>query len=90
MQVGPSGFAQSLRLLGEISGEADGPALRGRGVHEFADGREHGGDGVIVGRELLLDARFELIEALGEFLVGAQKLAQLHEGTHHIDAHLEM
>ena len=53
-------------------------------MHELADGREHGGDGVIVGGELLLDARLELIEPLGQFLVGAQQLAQLHERAHDI------
>jgi len=47
----------------EVGGEADAAALGGRYGHELADGGEHGGDGLIVGYELLLDARFELIEA---------------------------
>lgn len=42
----------------------------------MADRREDGGDGLIVGDELLVEARFELIEALGQFLVGSEQLAQ--------------
>jgi hypothetical protein len=74
-----------LRLLVEGGGEADGPALRRRRVHQLSDGREHGGDGIVVGGELLLDACFELIEAPGQILVRAQEFSQLHEGAHDVD-----
>jgi hypothetical protein len=79
----------ALRLLVEVGGEADGPALRRRRVHQLSDGREHSGDGIVVGGELLLDARFELIEAPGEILVRAQEFAQLNEGAHDVDPHLD-
>lgn len=36
----------------------------GLGGHEFADGIEDDGDGLVVGRELALDAGFEFIQAL--------------------------
>jgi hypothetical protein len=55
-----------LRLLANLGGEADATALRDRWVHELPDSREHGDDGLVVGGELLLDARFELIEAPGD------------------------
>jgi hypothetical protein len=58
-------------------------------VHELADGREDGredgGDGFVV----LVEPGFELLEAADEFLVGAEHLAQLHEGAHDVDAHLD-
>lgn len=57
-------------------------------MHELADRREDGGDGLIVGGELLVEARFELVEALGQLLVGSEQLAQLHEGTHDVHGHL--
>lgn len=59
----------SLRLLTDVDGETDATALRCRRVHQLSDGREHGGDGIVVGGELLLDARFELIEPTGKILV---------------------
>ena len=77
MPVRPVQRGLPLRLLVEVGGEADGPALRRRRVHQLSDGREHGGDGVVVGGELLLDARFELMEGAGEILVRAYKVAQL-------------
>jgi NAD(P)H-hydrate repair Nnr-like enzyme with NAD(P)H-hydrate epimerase domain len=43
--------------------------------YEFAQGGENGGDGLIVRCELL-QARFELIEATGQLLVGDEELAQ--------------
>ena len=58
-------------------------------MHELADRREHGGDGLIVRGELLLDACFECIVAPGQFLVGADPLAQLHECPHDVEAHLD-
>jgi hypothetical protein len=58
-------------------------------VHELSDGREDGGDGFIVSGELFVEPCFELREAAGQFLVGAEQLAQLHEGAHHVDAHLD-
>ena len=60
-------------LFPEIGGKSDRPALgRGR-VHELADRREDGGDGLIMGGELLLEARLELIEAAGERPVRSPK-----------------
>ena len=53
-----------LRLLVEVGGETDATALRCRRVHELSDGREHGGDGIVVRGKLLLDACFELIECV--------------------------
>jgi len=38
----------SLRLFINVGGEADAAALRWRRVHELPDGREHGGDGLVV------------------------------------------
>jgi hypothetical protein len=32
---------------------------------------------------------FELVEAMDEFLAGSQHLAQLYEGAHNVDAHLD-
>ena len=64
-----------------ISGEADAAALRGWRVYELADRREDGGDVLVVGDELLVETRFELIEALDRLLVGSEQLAQLHERT---------
>ena len=38
--------------------------------------------------ELALQAQFQFIEPLGEFLVGRDRFAQLDEGTHDIQAYL--
>lgn len=47
---GPQGPAVASALLAEIGGKSDGPALgRGR-VHELADRREDGGDGLYHGK----------------------------------------
>lgn len=43
-------------------------------MHELADCRQDGGDGVVVGDEFLLDTRFELIEALGQLPVRREQL----------------
>jgi hypothetical protein len=50
-----------------LATRADAAALGRRRVHEFSDGGEHGGDGLVVRGELFLDAGFELIEAFGKF-----------------------
>jgi hypothetical protein len=57
-------------------------------MHELPDGGENGGDLLVVLGELLVEARLELRESPGELAVGAQQLAQLHEGAHDIDTHL--
>src|SRR5205814_6043066 len=78
---------QSLRelpVLLEIGGEADAAALRPR-VHELADRGQDGGDGLIV----VLVLALELIELAREPAVGGEEFAQLHEGAHDIDAHLD-
>jgi hypothetical protein len=62
-------LVQNLRLHLDVSGEADAAACRRRRVHELADGRKHGRNGLIVRGEFFLDARLELIEAFGAFLV---------------------
>ena len=80
--------SESLHLLLEISGESDGSALGARWVQELANRGEHGGDGLIVRRELLLDAGLEIIEPPGQLFVGREQLAQLHKGAHDVDAHL--
>ncbi|MDE2451158.1 MAG: nuclear transport factor 2 family protein, partial [Gammaproteobacteria bacterium] len=45
--------------------------------HELADGREDGGDRLVMSGELLLDARLKLIDPVGKFLVRGEELAQL-------------
>lgn len=40
-----------------------------------------------MGGELLLDARLELIDPMGEFLVRGEQLAHTDEGTHDLDVH---
>lgn len=72
-------------LLREIGGKSDGPALGSGWVHELADRREDGGDGLIVGSELLLETRLELIEATGERPVRGEEFAHAHEGPHDLD-----
>jgi hypothetical protein len=66
-----------LQVLVEIRGESDGPALARRRIQELTNRGEHGGNGLVVRGELLLEARFQLAEALGEFPVGDEQLAQL-------------
>lgn len=57
-------------------------------MHELTDRRADGGDGFVVGDELLVKARFELVEVLGQFLVGSEKRTQLHERAHDVYGHL--
>lgn len=79
-----------LLLLLLAGDEADGPFLRcWRWRHQLADGIEDAGDGLILGHELALHAGFQLIEALGQFLVAGEQLAQLHESAHHVNRHLD-
>jgi len=76
-------------LLGQICGESYRPALRRRRMHELSDGREDGGDRLIVRGELFIEPSLELCESACQFLVRAEQLAQLHEGAHDVDAHLD-
>lgn len=57
-------------------------------MHELTDRRADGGDDFVVGDELLVKARFELVEVLGQFLVGSEKRTQLHERAHDVYGHL--
>jgi len=66
-------------------GKSDAAALRWRWVHELADGREDGGDGLLVVLQLAL----QLVELPGERGVGSQEFAQAYEGADHKDAHLD-
>ncbi len=52
----------SLRLLVDVGGEADAAALRSRRVHQFADGRENGGDRLV----MVLKLAFEFVELAGQ------------------------
>ena len=54
------GTGAARRLYG-FSSKTDATALPCRRVHQLSDGRGHGGDGVVVVAELLLDACFELV-----------------------------
>ena len=54
-------------------------------MHELADGREDGGDGLIVRGELFVEPGLELRESPSQLFVRAEQLAQLHEGTHDLD-----
>lgn len=56
---------QSLALLAKISGKTNRPAFGYRRVHELTDGRQDGGDGLIMSRELFIEPGFELREATG-------------------------
>jgi hypothetical protein len=58
-------------LLAEVGGKADGAALGFRRVHQLADGREDGLDGVVV----VLVFALELIELTGEGGVGGEQAA---------------
>jgi len=62
----------ALRLLFDVGGEADAAALRWRWVHQFADRREDGGDGLIVLGEFFVYPSFELCKSPGEFLEGVK------------------
>jgi len=55
----------------QLGGEADAAALRWWRIHECPDGAKHGSDGCIMRGELFLNACFELVEPLCEFLVRA-------------------
>ena len=57
------------------------------GCMSLTDRGEDGGDGLIVGGEFFIDAHLEFVNSAGQFLVGAEYLAQLHEGTYDVDAH---
>jgi len=53
-------------------------------VRKLTDGFDDGQDRLIVRLELA----FELIELLCKLLIRGKYFAQLHEGTHDVDAHL--
>ena len=61
--------------------EADAAPLRGWWIHELADCRENGGDGLIVVRKFPVEAGFKLREATSE-LLGSKPVtratAQMH------------
>jgi len=59
-------------LISEIGGESDFSPLRRGRVHEFADRREDGGDGLIVFGELFIESRLELRESSGRLPEGGR------------------
>jgi hypothetical protein len=71
----------------EICGEADAALLRRRRIHQLADRGEDCGDRLIVGRELFLKTRLELIEFFSETSVRGQQLAHTDKGPHDLDVH---
>ncbi len=73
----------SLWLLVDVGSESDAAALRCRRVHEFPDGREDGGDRLV----MVLELAFEFVELAGESGVRGEQVPQLHEGAHDVDAH---
>ena len=76
-------------IIFEIGSESNPASLRRRRVHELPDGGENRGDLLVMLGELLVEPSLELRESSGQLPVGTQQLAQLHEGTHHVDAHLD-
>jgi hypothetical protein len=72
-------------LLVEIGGKSDGSALRRRWVHQLADSRKDGLDGIVV----VLVFALELIELAGERGVGGEQFPQPHEGAYDVEAHLD-
>jgi hypothetical protein len=60
-------------------------AFGGSPIGSSAEGRKDGGDGLIVRGELLIQPCLQLRKAPGEFPVGAEQIAQLHEGAHDLD-----
>ena len=72
-------LAALLLLWGD---EADGPALGLGWGHELADRVEDD-------LELAIVFGFQRIESAGEVFVGGKGLAKLHEGAHHVQAHLD-
>lgn len=79
------------QVLGSVppgrGGEANVAVFRRRWVHELANSGEDRGDGLVMVGRLLIEPRFELIEAAGQLLVRGEKFAQLHEGAHDMNAH---
>jgi hypothetical protein len=67
-QPGPLNSRFPLRLLFDVGGEADAAAVRWGWVHQLADRREDGADGLIVLGEFFVDPGFELCKSPGEFL----------------------
>jgi hypothetical protein len=58
-------------------------------LHQLAHGVDEPDDRLTVAGELLADARLQLSEPAGEVRVRGDELAQLHEGAHDTDAHLD-
>src|ERR1700733_7864587 len=71
-------LTRELRLFPQISGKADGTALRLRRVHEFADRREDGGDSLV----MVLELMFELVELASQRGVRGEQCAQPRESPH--------
>ena len=68
---GLDSFLFELRLLLLLQlHKPDGSLLGLRRVHELSDGLDDLGDGLIVRGELAINARFQRLELLGQFLVG--------------------
>lgn len=66
--------------------EPNAALLRGLGRrHELADGLQDASNCLIVGDELALQARFQLIEPFGEFFVCEERVPQLHKCAHDVD-----
>ena len=58
-------------------------------MHQLADGGKDGGNSLIMTGKLFIESGFELHEATRELFVRGKHLAELHEGAHHVDAHLD-
>lgn len=57
-------------LFSQIGGETDAATPRRWRFHQFTDGIEEPSDRLIVRGEFLGEARFELVEAFSQLLVG--------------------
>jgi hypothetical protein len=53
----------------QIRCKSDATTLRERRIHEQSDGGQNGGNGLIVVRNLVLEAGFKLREPAGQFLI---------------------
>jgi len=67
----------------DVGGETDGAVLWWRRIHEFSDGREDGGDRLVV----VLELDLEFLELASQSGVRGEEFSQLHEGAHDVDSH---
>ena len=74
---GPQKAMVASALLAEIGGESDRAALGSRRVHQLADGREDGLDGIVV----VLVLALELIELASKGGIGGEQFPQPQTGT---------